>query len=101
MLHGRLKLQFAAFFLLSGGLAANLLLLQPLLREQSAQRSGAQGDTWLADAQIAGFGDTGSITRSDAEATKRQCARGFQQTRSKRHAGCRCNRGDARGAARA
>ena len=70
MLRGRLKLQFAAFFLLSGALAANLLLLQPLLREQSAQSSGAQGDTWLADAQIAGFGDTGSITRSDAEATK-------------------------------
>ena len=70
MLRGRLKLQFAAFFLLSGGLAANLLLLQPLLREQSAQSSGAQGDTWLADAQIAGFGDTGSITRADVEATK-------------------------------
>ena len=70
MLHGRLKLQFAAFFLLSGGLAANLLLLQPLLREQSAQSTGAQGDTWLADAQIAGVGDTGSITRPEAEATK-------------------------------
>src|ERR1700730_8244915 len=70
MLRGRLKLQFAAFILLSGGLAANLLLLQPLLREQSAQSSGAQGDTWLADAQVAGFGDTGSITRAAAEATK-------------------------------
>ena len=79
MLRGRLKLQFAAFFLLSGGLAANLLLLQPLLREQSAQSSGAQGDTWLADAQIAGFGDTGSITRSDAEATKPSVLEAFSK----------------------
>ena len=65
MLPGRVKLQFAAFFLLSGGLAANLLLLQPFLREQSAARAPAQGDTWLADAQLAGFGDTGSIARAD------------------------------------
>ena len=79
MLRGRLKLQFAAFFLLSGGLAANLLLLQPLLREQSAQSSGAQGDTWLADAQIAGIGDTGSITRSDAEATKPSVLEAFSK----------------------
>jgi peptidoglycan hydrolase-like protein with peptidoglycan-binding domain len=79
MLHGRLKLQFAAFFLLSGGLAANLLVLQPLLREQSAQSSGAQGDTWLADAQIAGIGDTGSITRSDAEATKASVLEAFSK----------------------
>jgi peptidoglycan hydrolase-like protein with peptidoglycan-binding domain len=77
MLRGRLKLQFAAFILLSGGLAANLLLLQPLLREQSAQSSGAQGDTWLADAQVAGFGDTGSITRADAEATKPSVLKAF------------------------
>jgi peptidoglycan hydrolase-like protein with peptidoglycan-binding domain len=77
MLRGRLKLQFAAFFLLSGGLAANLLLLQPLLREQSAQSSGAQGDTWLADAQIAGVGDTGSITRSEAEAATPSVLEGF------------------------
>jgi peptidoglycan hydrolase-like protein with peptidoglycan-binding domain len=60
-----MKLQFAAFFLLSGGLVANLLLLQPLLREESATRAAAGGDTWLADAQLAGFGDTGSITRAD------------------------------------
>jgi peptidoglycan hydrolase-like protein with peptidoglycan-binding domain len=79
MLRGRLKLQFAAFFLLSGALAANLLLLQPLLREQSAQSSGAQGDTWLADAQIAGVGDTGSITRSDAEATKPSVLEAFSK----------------------
>jgi peptidoglycan hydrolase-like protein with peptidoglycan-binding domain len=77
MLRGRLKLQFAAFFLLSGGLAANLLLLQPLLREQSAQ--SLQGDTWLADAQIAGIGDTGSITRSDAEATKPSVLEAFSK----------------------
>lgn len=68
MLHGRVKLQLAAFFLLSGGLAANLLLLQPLLREQSAARAASPSDTWLADAQLAGFGDTGSITRADAPA---------------------------------
>ncbi len=66
MLPGRVKLQFAAFFLLSGGLAANLLLLQPLLREESAARSAASAETWLADAQPVGFGDTGSITRADA-----------------------------------
>jgi peptidoglycan hydrolase-like protein with peptidoglycan-binding domain len=66
MLPGRVKLQFAAFFLLSGGLAANLLLLQPLLREQSAARAASPSDTWLADAQLAGFGDTGSITRAPA-----------------------------------
>ena len=65
MLPGRVKLQFAAFFLLSGGLAANLLLLQPLLHEHSAARAASPGDTWLADAQLAGFGDTGSITRTD------------------------------------
>jgi peptidoglycan hydrolase-like protein with peptidoglycan-binding domain len=66
MLPGRVKLQFAAFVLLSGGLAANLLLLQPLLREESAARATSPSDTWLADAQIAGFGDTGSIARTDA-----------------------------------
>lgn len=65
MLPGRVKLQFAAFFLLSGGLAANLLLLQPLLREQNAAHAASPGDTWLADAQLPGFGDTGSITRAD------------------------------------
>ena len=65
MLPGRVKLQFAAFFLLSGGLAANLLLLQPLLRQDSAAHATSPGDTWLADAQIAGVGDTGSITRTD------------------------------------
>ncbi|HUJ37022.1 MAG TPA: peptidoglycan-binding domain-containing protein [Hyphomicrobium sp.] len=68
MLPGRLKLQFAAFFLLSGGLAANLLFLQPMLREEAAQRASAPGDSWLADAQMAGFGDTGSITRADTPA---------------------------------
>jgi peptidoglycan hydrolase-like protein with peptidoglycan-binding domain len=66
MLRGRVKLQFAAFFLLSGGLAANLLLLQPWLREETAARAASPSDTWLADAQLAGFGDTGSITRADA-----------------------------------
>ncbi len=65
MLPGRVKLQFAAFVLLSGGLAANLLLPQPLLREESAARAAPPGDTWLADAQLPGFGDTGSITRAD------------------------------------
>ncbi len=68
MLRGRLKLQFAAFLLLSGGLAANLLLLQPLLREGTAARSASSGDTWLADAQLAAFGDTGSITTASAPA---------------------------------
>jgi peptidoglycan hydrolase-like protein with peptidoglycan-binding domain len=65
MLPGRIKLQFAAFLLLSGALAANLLLLQPFLREESAARASSQRDTWLADAQLAGFGDTGSITRQE------------------------------------
>jgi peptidoglycan hydrolase-like protein with peptidoglycan-binding domain len=65
MLPGRLKLQFAAFFLLSGGLAANLLFLKSMLREEGAQRATAPSDSWLANAQIAGFGDTGSISRTD------------------------------------
>jgi peptidoglycan hydrolase-like protein with peptidoglycan-binding domain len=67
MLPGRIKLQFAAFFLLSGALAANLLLLQPLLREQSAARTATPRDTWLADAHLAGFGDTGSISRGESQ----------------------------------
>lgn len=79
MLPGRLKLQFAAFFLLSGGVAANLLVLQPLLRAQSAKSASAQGDTWLADAQIAGVGDTGSITRADAEAKKPSVLEAFSK----------------------
>jgi peptidoglycan hydrolase-like protein with peptidoglycan-binding domain len=65
MLPGRIKLQFAAFFLLSGALAANLLLRQPLLRGESAARSASPKDTWLADTQLAGVGDTGSITLQD------------------------------------
>ena len=69
MLPGRIKLQFAAFFLLSGALAANLLLLQPLLREQSASRATTPKDTWLADAHLAGFGDTGSIGRTESQAS--------------------------------
>src|ERR1700704_1677272 len=70
MLRGRVKLQFAAFFLLSGGLAANLLLLQPWLRDEAAARAASPSDIWLADAQLAGFGDTGSITHTDAPPSK-------------------------------
>jgi len=77
MLPGRLKLQLAAFLLLSGGLAANLLVLQPLLREQTAAGAAAPGDTWLADAQLAGFGDTGSITRADGAAADEAKSRSF------------------------
>jgi peptidoglycan hydrolase-like protein with peptidoglycan-binding domain len=62
MLPGRVKLQLAAFLLLSGGVAANLLL-QPLGRGAAGRAGPSSGESRLADAQGAGFGDTGSIAR--------------------------------------
>jgi peptidoglycan hydrolase-like protein with peptidoglycan-binding domain len=63
MLSGRVKLQLIAFFLLSGGVAGNLLLLQPNLRASRDSASGRQ----MASTQATGFGDTGSIERSSLE----------------------------------
>jgi peptidoglycan hydrolase-like protein with peptidoglycan-binding domain len=58
MLSGRVKLQLIAFFLLSSGVAGNLLFLQPSLRASSGRQVASAGD---------GFGDTGSIERSSLE----------------------------------
>ncbi len=80
MLRGRVKLQFVAFFLLSGGVAANLLLLQPLTRGSAAARVAAPA-SWIAGAQIAqiaGFGDTGSITRAGADSDSGKPRRGTE-----------------------
>jgi peptidoglycan hydrolase-like protein with peptidoglycan-binding domain len=63
MLSGRVKLQLIAFFLLSGGVAGNLLFFQPNLR---ASRDGPSGRQ-VASADAASFGDTGSIERSSLE----------------------------------
>ncbi len=61
MLSGRVKLQLAAFLLLSGGVAANLFFLQPKMR-------GSHGETrQVASRSSSSFGDTGSIERSSLE----------------------------------
>jgi peptidoglycan hydrolase-like protein with peptidoglycan-binding domain len=56
MVSGRVKLQLIAFSLLSGGVAANLLILQPSTR--------SSGESRMASAGPIGFGDTGSIERT-------------------------------------
>lgn len=62
MLSGRVKIAFAAFLLLSGGVAGNLLLLQQAGRgaaiTQSSERDGARR---LAGSQSIGFGGPSSI----------------------------------------
>jgi peptidoglycan hydrolase-like protein with peptidoglycan-binding domain len=61
MLSSRVKLQLIAFFLLSGGVAGNLFLLQPQMR-------GSRNDgRHVASADPIGFGDTGSIERTTLE----------------------------------
>jgi len=55
MLPSRLKLQLIAFFVLSAGVAANLLLLQ------SHRGVGRAGESRMAQIKHVGFGDTGSI----------------------------------------
>jgi peptidoglycan hydrolase-like protein with peptidoglycan-binding domain len=56
MLSGRMKLQLAAFALLSGGVAGNLFLLQPQMRR-------GEGERQMAGAEAIVVGDTGSIGR--------------------------------------
>jgi peptidoglycan hydrolase-like protein with peptidoglycan-binding domain len=60
MLSGRVKLQLAAFLLLSTGVAGNLFLLQP-----DARGSRADDARRMASAAPIMFGDTGSITRGE------------------------------------
>jgi len=63
MAPSRLKLQLVAFLLLSGGVAANLFLLQPQGSGLAATEPGQPwGTIQMAEAERAGFvGDTGSI----------------------------------------
>jgi peptidoglycan hydrolase-like protein with peptidoglycan-binding domain len=58
MLSSRVKLQLVAFFLLSGGVAGNLFLMQPQMRGSRAE------NRQVASAEATGFGDTGSIERT-------------------------------------
>ena len=60
MLSGRVKLQLAAFLLLSTGVAANLFLLQPHARGSLADEARR-----MAGAATIMFGDTGSIARGE------------------------------------
>ncbi len=67
---GRVKLQLVAFLALSGGVAANILLLQSNGRGSSESR--------VAQAPVFSFGDTGSITRagvSEGEADRSRFAK--------------------------
>jgi peptidoglycan hydrolase-like protein with peptidoglycan-binding domain len=63
MLSGRVKLQLIAFLLLSGGVAGNLLFLQP-------HAPGSRGERQLAQVSSIAFGDTGSIARPDAQTAR-------------------------------
>jgi peptidoglycan hydrolase-like protein with peptidoglycan-binding domain len=60
MLPGRVKFQLVAFVLLSGGVAANLFLLQPHARGPGGQ---ASGESRMADSESVSLVDTGSISR--------------------------------------
>jgi peptidoglycan hydrolase-like protein with peptidoglycan-binding domain len=60
MLPGRLKLQLIAFLLLSGGVAGNILLMQP-----HARRGVGEGQ--VASLTLVDVGDTGSINGPGAE----------------------------------
>ncbi len=64
MLSGRVKLQLIAFFLLSSGVAGNLIFLQPNVR---GSRGDNPGGRQVARTASIGFGDTGSIERSSLE----------------------------------
>lgn len=67
MLPGRVKLQLVAFLLLSGGVAANLLLLQSQGRRPGGWPAPSWGESRMAAAPGPGFGNTGSIARPARE----------------------------------
>jgi peptidoglycan hydrolase-like protein with peptidoglycan-binding domain len=63
MLPVRMKLQLFAFVLLSGGVAANLFLLQPGRGHTTARAPQSAGDSLFASIADPSIGDTGSIGR--------------------------------------
>jgi peptidoglycan hydrolase-like protein with peptidoglycan-binding domain len=63
MLPVRMKLQLFAFVLLSGGVAANLFLLQPGRGHGMARATQPAGDSLFAAVADTSIGDTGSIGR--------------------------------------
>lgn len=74
MVPGRIKLQLFAFLLLSGGVAANILVLQPL--SQARQVAEAPADP--ADRYV-GFGNTGALSNG-SEAPRPRYADGVRKT---------------------
>jgi len=77
MVPGRIKLQLFAFLLLSGGVAANILVLQPL--SQARQVAEAPADP--AD-RYTGFGNTGALS-DGSEAPRPRYADGVRKSTDK------------------